>query len=253
MTTRIERCKDGSDTVYSELFGQFYHNPNGAVAESLHVFFEISGIFDAIRDNNTISVLEVGFGTGLNALLLADFVAQSGSGSQVNFQSIEAWPISPEMAKSLNYGDFLKTPELAQKLEIIFTQLQDGNAEINLLPNTKVNVHKGLFSTFSPNSRTPYNFVFHDAFSPEVNSELWTPEVFEVIRRWSSDDAVLTTYCAATRARAAMAMGGWFPFRAPGALGKREMTVASANPRTLDGFKPLDVNKLRAKYTASPP
>jgi tRNA U34 5-methylaminomethyl-2-thiouridine-forming methyltransferase MnmC len=247
MTTRIERCKDGSDTIYSDQFGQFYHNPNGAVAESLHVFFEISGLFDAIRVNQTISVFEVGFGTGLNALLLADFVAQSGSNSQVNFQSIEAWPISPEMAKSLNYGDFLKTPELVKKLEIIFAQLENGNAEIDLLQNVKVNVHKGLFSTFRPTNHTPYNFVFHDAFSPEVNPELWTPDVFEVIRTWSADDAVLTTYCAATRARAAMAMAGWFPFRAPGALGKREMTISSANPRTLDGFKPLDIEKLRNK------
>ena len=86
---RIEQCRDGSHTVYSETFNQFYHNPNGAVAESIHVFFETSGLLDVLRSGEPVRVLEIGFGTGLNALLLADFKLALGSTSPVLFQSVE--------------------------------------------------------------------------------------------------------------------------------------------------------------------
>src|SRR5690606_2826340 len=72
-----------------------------------------------------------------------------------------------------------------------------------------------------------YDFFFHDAFSPGVNPELWTPAVFTHLASIAKPEAVLTTYCAASSARAAMAVSGWKLCRKQGALGKREMTMAS--------------------------
>lgn len=244
MIVRKEQCKDGSDTVFSEKFGQFYHNPNGAVSESIHIFFETSGLIREIESGKSLRILEIGFGTGLNALLLADIIKSSRNTNNFIFQSIEAWPISAAFASDLNYAQFLKNPEIAGNLPKIFTQLESGNAELQLLGNLQIKVFKGFFANFSPDAHiAPFDFVFHDAFSPEVNSELWSEQVFKKIHQFCSDEAVLTTYCAATAARAAMARGGWYPARAQGALGKREMTIASKNPEKLRDFKQLNVKK----------
>jgi len=244
---RLEVCRDGSHTVFSPNFGQFYHNPNGAVAESLHVFFEVSGLISMLSRHEPVRILEVGFGTGLNAMLLADLIVSLNSSSQVHFQSLEAWPISPEMARELNYRNFLSTPALAEPIIRLFEDLQLGSASAQVLPNLRVEVHRGTFETLQiPVGQI--NRIFHDPFSPEVNGELWTSAVFSRLAEWSSEDAVLTTYCAATRARAAMAIGGWFVARAPGALGKREMTIASRAEKQLEGYVRLNESRLRDRF-----
>ena len=94
------------------------------------------------------------------------------------------------------------------------------------------------------------DFIFHDAFSPEANEELWTLDVFEKLASVSSSNAVLSTYCAASSARAAMAVAGWKIAKAPGALGKREMTVASLNGEKLEAFKRVNEKRLVERFQA---
>jgi tRNA U34 5-methylaminomethyl-2-thiouridine-forming methyltransferase MnmC len=225
MSVRIEESKDGSHTLYSNEFNQFYHNPNGAVAESLHIFFEQSGLIDKLRLDEKINILEVGFGTGLNVLLLCDLMCRIESKSKVLFQSIEAWPIDPETANKLNYATFLTHCNRYTEITDVFNRLKTGSTRTQLSDKVELNVFKGLFADFNPMNIT-FDFVFHDAFSPKVNSELWTPEVFQKIAKWCNKNAVLTTYCAASNAKRAMKEAGWTVYKAPGALGKREMTRA---------------------------
>lgn len=247
---RIESCRDGSHTLYSETYNQFYHNPNGAVAESIHIFFETTGIAQHLASNLPLHVLEIGFGTGLNALLLADLKLRLNSTSPILFQSVEAFPINPETAAALNYAAFLGNPELAGHLAPIFTQLQDGNADYQPLPDMKIRVYKGPAEQADFGTEK-YHFVFHDPFSPDVNPELWSAPIFSRIKSYCSDDAVLATYCAATRARGAMAVGGWFVARAPGALGKREMTIASLDEQKLLHFDRLNEKKLIERFSSA--
>lgn len=239
--------QDGSHSLYSSRFRQHYHNPNGAVAESLHVFFEQMRLPESMREKMDVSVLEIGFGTGLNLLLLADLAEKSGFNGSIRFESLEAWPIHPEKASELNYGRFMAHPGHAGILPEIFENLHNHGKSRIYCGKVEAIIHKTKFSDFSPENRG-FTHVFHDPFSPEVNRELWLPEVFKKIKSWSDENAILSTYCAASTARAAMVVAGWFVARAQGALGKREMTVASLSEKRLDGFRRVNEKKLAERW-----
>lgn len=225
MSVRIEESKDGSHTLYSQEFSQFYHNPNGAVAESLHIFFEQSGLIDSLKAGRNLSILEVGFGTGLNVLLLCDLLCQLNSTSKIKFRSIEAWPIDFETASKLNYSRFLNHCDQFNQILSVFQKLSKGSVNIKLSEQVDLHVFRGLFDDYTPGD-TKFDYVFHDAFSPQVNPELWSVAVFQKIAGWSRMNATLTTYCAASNAKKTMKEAGWTVYKAPGALGKREMTRA---------------------------
>jgi tRNA U34 5-methylaminomethyl-2-thiouridine-forming methyltransferase MnmC len=99
-----------------------------------------------------------------------------------------------------------------------------------------------------PEPENSYQMILFDPFSPDVNPELWTREVFRKLADWSDPDVLLATYGAASSARAAMAAAGWKVARAPGALGKREMTLAALNPEMLSGWKRVNEDRLRERY-----
>jgi tRNA U34 5-methylaminomethyl-2-thiouridine-forming methyltransferase MnmC len=113
--------------------------------------------------------------------------------------------------------------------------------------NLELYLFHGFFNDFKANALSA-DFIFHDAFSPEVNEELWTDTAFKKLAGLSHDETVLTTYCAASKARAAMCATGWYAAKARGALGKREMTIASRSKEKLSKFKRLNENRLAERY-----
>ena len=250
----IKETKDGSSTLFSRAFNQYYHNPNGAVAESRHVFFETSGLAEALQTKKELSILEIGFGTGLNLLLCLDYLEKAGNRTKVTFKSIEAYPIDSETAKSLVFGDEPFLQQNKQHLTDIFEKLKPGLNSFSISPNLQLELFSGFFEDYveilSTTGQTDKlnDFILHDPFSPEVNTDLWTPEVFKKLAAVSNDDAILSTYCAATSARAAMAVAGWNVARAKGALGKREMTVASFNSEKLSSLKRVNEQRLIERY-----
>lgn len=245
--SKIQATDDGSHTLYSPQFDQYYHNPNGAVAESRHNFFEKNGLLNHLPEAESLTILEIGFGTGLNLLLLMDEYLDKELQCEINFYSIEGFPVEADTARSFNYGEYLTHPELLDKLPPIFEQVEPGINEFNLLPNLSLYLFNGLFEEFIAQNLQA-DFIFHDPFSPGVNEELWTGEVFKKLANWSSSDAVLTTYSAASKARGAMAWAGWKVAREDGALGKREMTVASLNPKKLAHLKRVNEERLAHRY-----
>jgi len=272
----IEPTRDGSNTLYSEQFGQTYHNRAGAVTESRHVFFETPGIPRLLSDHKNLSILEIGFGTGLNLVLMLDYLDKTKSKSNILFRSIEAFPIDPQIASKLDFGSKLEYLGYPSLLENIFTSLSDGLNRIEVNEQVVLELFVGDFEETGnifkqkadisdtpppakrtrgtlrqPAERFPANFIFHDPFSPEANPEGWTPELFKTIAAVSADDATLTTYCAATKARAAMAAAGWYVARAPGAPGKREMTVASLSKDMLSDLKRVDEERLVERFFGS--
>ncbi len=237
--------KDGSSTLYSKKFEQFYHNPNGAISESRHVFFERSGLLEYLKKSNeSISIFEMGFGTGLNFLLLMEYLKLFDFQATVKFYSVEAFPAEPEIIRNINYSDSLDIDFTSDQLAGLFSELNPGWNECSFpaYPNFQLSLFVGFFDEIS-SLNNKVNYFFHDPFSPEVNPELWSVETFRKLRTIADDDAILTTYCAASKARAAMAKAGWFLGKAIGALGKREMTIASLNEKKLIHLK--RVNELR--------
>lgn len=248
-STSIHNTKDGSHTVYSTAFGQFYHNPNGAIEESKHVFFKTSGLLDDLKSTTSLTVFEVGFGTGLNLLLLAEYISKFGISFPVSFYTVEAFPISTGLVTSLNYFDKIKGPIDQESLKNVFGSLKTG---LNTFPDISgsgidLHVFQGDFLAFEQRTLQA-DFIFHDPFSPEVNEGLWTPSTFSALKELGHKNTVLATYCAASKARAAMAKAGWSVARAKGALGKREMTVASISESKLDGLKLVNSEKLIERF-----
>ena len=248
-TTKTVTTKDGSHSLYSEQFGQHYHNPNGAVAESRHVFFETPGLIDRMKQSQALSVFETGFGTGLNLLLLLDYHRRLSPKVPLIFQSVEAFPISSDTFHEFNYGQFLEFPEITATLAEIFETLSPGRNDYCPRPNIKITIYQQRFETLNL-PRESVNAFFHDPFSPEVNKELWSDALFGQLAEMSDTKAILATYCAASKARAAMAMAGWYLAKAKGALGKREMTLAAREEQTLAGHKRVNEQRLIDRWHA---
>lgn len=242
--------KDGSSTLYSNQFGQYYHNPNGAISESKHVFFDVSGLMQALNsEKNLLTIFEVGFGTGLNFLLLIDHYLTNNLTYPVHFYSVEAFPISKKLSAQFNFSEFLECKELKSILPDIFGDLKPGKNSFQPFPDKDIHLHLylGLFDEIE-DIEHPVNFIFQDAFSPEVNEELWSVNTFERLASFCKHDAVMATYCAASNARAAMAKAKWLIGRAPGALGKREMTLASLSKDKLSRFKRVNERRLIERF-----
>jgi len=245
----IKPTKDGSTTLYSEKFSQLYHNPNGAVAESRYLFFETPGLTKAINTDREITVFEMGFGTGLNLILMKDYLEKSGGNCHVNFFSVELYPINPATAAELTFGEELQNHRPAELLSDLFGNLEPGMNRLEISKQLTLELFFGTFNDMPPPGKRA-DYIFHDPFSPEVNSELWSVDVFKKLAGFSKVGVVLSTYCAATSARAAMAAGGWKVAKTRGALGKREMTIAALDEKNLKGFKRVNEQRLIERYRA---
>ncbi|MGM0745924.1 tRNA (5-methylaminomethyl-2-thiouridine)(34)-methyltransferase MnmD [Rhodohalobacter sp.] len=244
---RISETKDGSTTLYSPVFDQHYHNPNGAVAESKIVFFETPGLLQALQEQNHIAIFEMGFGTGLNFILLKSYLDALENPPKVDLYSVEAFPVDPDTATQFDFGEELNQQHPAELLHSIFSDAKPGTNSFQITDYLTLNLFIGPFND-SPKPDQSIDYFFHDPFSPDVNAELWKPDVFRKLKAYADESAVLATYCAASSARAAMAVAGWKLSRAPGALGKREMTLASLDEKNLVGFKRVNELRLVERY-----
>jgi tRNA U34 5-methylaminomethyl-2-thiouridine-forming methyltransferase MnmC len=243
----ISETKDGSTTLYSPVFDQYYHNPNGAVSESKIVFFETSGLLQSLQNRDHFAIFEMGFGTGLNFILLKDYLEKLDDPPIVDFYSVEAFPVDPDTASQFDFGEELNQQHPGELLRSIFSDAKPGTNSFQISKYLTLNLFIGTFDE-SPKPDQPIDYFFHDPFSPDVNAELWTPDVFRKLKAYADESAVLATYCAASSARAAMAVAGWKLSRAPGALGKREMTLASIDEKNLGSLKRVNELRLIERY-----
>ena len=245
---KLYTTKDGSHTLYSEQFGQYYHNPNGACSESLHVFFEQNGLLEALQQNKSLNILEMGFGSGLNFFILLHFLNKKNVSLGLEYHSIEAFPLKAETALNIDFGDFFEDHSYQHKLQKILTELKAGK---NLFSFGQAALY--LHFEDLQHAQLPENyfdFVFYDPFSPEASPDCWTAEAFRSIYLSMKKKGLLSTYCAASSARPAMAKSGFFVARAKGALGKREMTLASPEAGRLGNHKRLNEKRLIQRWDA---
>lgn len=238
---RLVETRDGSHTVYSSHFDQHYHNPNGAIAESRYVFFEQTDLLDKLNTANDITIFEVGFGTGLNLMLLMDYCLSKDCQADINYFSVEGFPLNPETVKNFNYTDYLANPDVQGRVTDLFDRLTPGHNRFTLDDRITVHLFNGLFADIHfEEYDLQANYIFHDAFSPDVNGELWTGETFKKLRALSTDDVILSTYCAASKVQGAMAWAGWKVGKTQGALGKREMILAALDADRIQNTKRIN-------------
>lgn len=216
MNLTLQNTGDGSNTIYSEAFKETYHSVNGAVTESMHVF--INAGFKMYKQD-PLHILEIGFGTGLNAVLT--LMEAQKDNIVVEYQSIELFPLENIMVQSLGYGEFLSSEKN------MFQALHDApwNGKVDITPWFQLHKIKTDLLTF--NFSDPYDVVYFDAFSPVTQPELWTEEVFEKLFNHMNNGGILTTYCAKGIVRRTLQKVGFKTERLPGPPGKREMLRAT--------------------------
>lgn len=212
---KLRITDDGSATLYSPTFDQYYHSVRGAMAETQRVYIEL-GLWAKMEEKSEINILEIGFGTGLNTWMTA--LEAQKNGLKVRFTSLEPFPISEEDAQLLNYESELNTNLLAQIHKANWEEM----VEIN--PNFFLQKVRTGIQDFS--SDTLFDIIYFDAFAPSSQPELWTEEIFSKIALMTQKNGLLTTYCSKTIIRKALQSAGFKVEKHVGIWGKREVVRA---------------------------
>ncbi|MDH8701190.1 tRNA U34 5-methylaminomethyl-2-thiouridine-forming methyltransferase MnmC [Dysgonomonadaceae bacterium PH5-43] len=212
----IQKTSDGSHTLYLPDMDEHYHSVNGAVQESLHVY--INTAFNKCKKDE-IRVLEMGFGTGLNALLT--FMEAAKRNIKLHYTTLEKYPLTKEIISSLNYSDSDK--ELFEKIHTA-----EWNTPVNITEDRIIHKVHTDFNDYDYSLGT-YDVVYYDAFAPDKQSEVWSEDLFNKIFLSMNTDGVLSTYCAKGEIRRRMQSAGFVVSRLPGPPGKREILMAQKN------------------------
>jgi len=201
---------DGSDTLFNKESGATYHSVKGAVSESRHVFLQHG--LQQLNHLSSISILEIGLGTGLNAFLA--FLFAQKNRKTVSYSGIEPFPIEVRVATQLNYPSYLA----AESSRDIFIKIHQetgfsfGYFNFNKYPNL---IHA--------DANDKPDVIFFDAFSPDVHPQLWEQNIFDHLFERTSKGGLIVTYCAKGEIRRRIEKAGYRVKRLAGAPGKREM------------------------------
>jgi len=213
----IIQTQDGSTTIHLPEWNESYHSKHGAIQEAYHVFIK-NGL--SLFEGKPVSILEIGFGTGLNAFIT--YLEAQKNGQDINYVGVEAYPVAFEEAIQMNYpseidasqSDFFKQMHQCpweQKLELsdhfVLTKLEKFFQDIT--------------------DEDAFDLIYFDAFGFRVQPELWSEEIFKAMFKALKVKGVLVTYACRTSIKNAMLSAGFSVKKLPGAPGKREMLRAS--------------------------
>jgi tRNA U34 5-methylaminomethyl-2-thiouridine-forming methyltransferase MnmC len=214
---RLMVTADGSHTVVNEALDKPYHSIHGAYQESQCVYIELGLLpaFDKFPDAE-LSIFEMGFGTGLNALLTAR-EAQARQ-RHVFYTTIDAYPLSIDNARQLNYDEFFGTSYLPK--------LHDSpwNEPVVINPCFTLIKQEGKLQDLRTTDQ--FHVLYYDAFAPSAQPELWEPEIFSQLAHLLLPGGMLTTYCSKSYVQRNMRAAGLTVEKHPGPLHKRDILRA---------------------------
>jgi tRNA U34 5-methylaminomethyl-2-thiouridine-forming methyltransferase MnmC len=213
MNCELILTEDGSHTLFVPAIDECYHSTHGAMQESRHIFIE-EGLKQCTKSD--IHVLEIGFGTGLNAFLT--MIEAERSGKHIHYTTLEKYPLEIDKALQLNYTDGLSSEN---RIDFEKMHTSSWNENIQITPFFILKKIETDFTSYI--FKDNFDVVFFDAFSPEKQPEMWTQELFEQIFNQCIAGSILTTYCAKGVVRRAMQAAGFKVERLPGPPGKREI------------------------------
>lgn len=212
------RTKDGSHTLFSEAAGEHYHSVFGAVQESEHIFIR-AGLEAKQAFPEVLQILEIGFGTGLNALLSLKWAEKHRQ--QVQYLGIEAFPLAASVLKQLNYAEIL------QMDQNVFLQMHRNTTQQQITLHFSLQVLHDRLRDFLP-EKDRFHVVFFDAFSPDSQPEMWTEEGFVKLHDVLIPGGTLVTYSCKGIVKRALKAAGFSLEKLPGPPGKREFLRATA-------------------------
>jgi tRNA U34 5-methylaminomethyl-2-thiouridine-forming methyltransferase MnmC len=221
MKRELVTTSDGSHTLFIKELDEHYHSIHGALQESMHVFIN-AGLIEAEKKFDTINLLEIGFGTGLNCLL-----TYFNHHKPIKYAGIEAFPVEESILGKLNYTEWLNYRDSQNTFNNIhaaeWNKPVQLNADFELIKlDSKI---EDIASTSLQIFDKP-NLIFFDAFAPSAQPELWTKDIFEMLYNIMCNDGILVTYCAKGEVKRNMKAAGFKVETLPGPKGKREMTRA---------------------------
>lgn len=219
MPNTLFETQDGSHSLFSEQYGVSYHSKYGAIQETQHVFINAALRFKAVVQKE-ISILEIGFGTGLNAYMTLLEAAKRNLA--VQYTAIEAYPISLPKASTLNYPTLLKD----EKFSSHFLQMHsaDWATSIPITEQFKFIKRQIKFETIDYDNQ--FDIIYFDAFAPNSQPELWEADILGAMYKTLKKDGVLVTYCAKGVVKRTLKAVGFQIEALKGPPGKREMTRA---------------------------
>ncbi|MEO9894615.1 tRNA (5-methylaminomethyl-2-thiouridine)(34)-methyltransferase MnmD [Aurantibacter sp.] len=217
MKRKIITTSDGSKTIQIEDLNEQYHSIHGAVQEAKHVFIK-NGL--ALFKNREISILEIGFGTGLNALIT--LMCCKDFNLKINYTGVEAYPVMKNELDQLNYIDCLQ----ANDFVLEYIKMHESAWEANVFITDEFVLKKRQEDFLKIEDVQAFDLIYFDAFGARVQPELWTKVIFEKMFTAMKNEAVLVTYSAKGSVRRAMQAVGFEVERLPGPPGKREMLRA---------------------------
>ena len=223
----IRRTHDGSLTVYSPTYDQTYHSIHGALTEARHVFLKGTGVKDRLAAAQPTHLLEVGLGTGMNFLLTATEALDSNT--PLDYWAFEQNPVPGSLLKQLQFDSFIHTRALLAAFWGWLDSMEHSSTGDTYTFAFKDIVTLRVLTGDATKASIPSNrfhAVYLDAFSPNVNPELWTPDFLSGIFAAMEPGGCLSTYSARRLVRENLAAAGFIVRKKQGPPGKREMVIA---------------------------
>ena len=219
---KIIKTSDGSSTIYDPITGDHYHSLHGAEQESQHVFIEM-GLRHVYESSlvESVSLLEIGFGTGLNALLTLNCLSNHSS-YKLNYHTLEPFPIKDSEVHLL-VCEALKNGNN----KAMFTEMHeaDWDQEVHISNSFILKKIRNEIQTFETNQL--YDLIYFDAFAPSHQLEMWQLDIFNKLFKLMKVGGCLVSYCAQGQFRRNLIASGFEVERLQGPPGKREMIRAT--------------------------
>ncbi len=211
---------DGSSTIFLPEMNETYHSTHGALQESQHVFIK-KGLSYLAEIQDEITIFEIGFGTGLNALLTYLFAVQYPN--ILSYHTLEPFPLDLDVVTQLNYTECIKEKDIEKRFQELHTS--DWNTKNELHSNFTFHKYEQKLEDFSKLSEC-VDLVYFDAFAPSRQADMWTLEQLERVANVMRNGGILVTYCANGQFKRNLKTLGFELQMLDGPPGKREMTRA---------------------------
>ncbi len=216
---RIITTDDGSSSLYLPDLNETYHSFHGALQESQYVYINMGLAHLKTTNAGSLQVLEVGFGTGLNVLLAAKWAEENDI--VIEMDTLEPFPLASEIWQQLNYSSILGIDN--QKILPAMHQ-QGWNSSEVLTKHLQLRKYQQGIQDFKP--AKVYDCVFYDAFAPNKQAEMWSPDIFQKLAMSLRSQGILVTYCAKGQVKRDLKAAGFVVETLQGPPGKMEMIRA---------------------------